>query len=384
MTLGQEFGAYAMHPGRGPAAAPGGPGAAARGQPRRHRDRHRAQRPSRVPAARRHRPAAPRSPASTRWSRRPIWSRPPPTSAHFVQLSGVLKRVAVKLSKICNDLRLLSSGPARRIRRDQPARPAGRLVDHAREGQPGDPRGGQSGRLRGDRQRRHGHLRRRGRPAAAQCVRADHRALACSPASTTWPRPPRCWPTNASTASPPTANCSAPRVANSIGLVTALSPEIGYENATDVAQEALVSGRGVVEIVAQRGLLSRERIDAILTAIAVPAGTRADDRRRHPHRHERVSAACRHRLPGAGRRTRPGVPVRAARGHPLRRAGDHRSRRFACCGSGATSTDRCSTVPAPNRFRRSPCWTRVCRCPGPDWRWRRPPTPVRWTTWPGS
>src|SRR5690606_4753415 len=29
----------------------------------------------------------------------------------FVQLSGVLKRCAVKLSKICNDLRLLSSGP---------------------------------------------------------------------------------------------------------------------------------------------------------------------------------------------------------------------------------------------------------------------------------
>src|SRR5207247_5751837 len=29
----------------------------------------------------------------------------------FVQLSGVLKRVAVKLSKVCNDLRLLASGP---------------------------------------------------------------------------------------------------------------------------------------------------------------------------------------------------------------------------------------------------------------------------------
>ena len=54
---------------------------------------------------------------------------------HFVQLSGVLKRVAVKLSKICNDLRLLSSGPAGRLRRDQPARAAGRLVDHARQGQ---------------------------------------------------------------------------------------------------------------------------------------------------------------------------------------------------------------------------------------------------------
>ena len=29
----------------------------------------------------------------------------------YVQTSGVLKRIAVKLSKICNDLRLLSSGP---------------------------------------------------------------------------------------------------------------------------------------------------------------------------------------------------------------------------------------------------------------------------------
>src|SRR5690606_27566859 len=29
----------------------------------------------------------------------------------YVQLSGTLKRCAVKLSKICNDLRLLSSGP---------------------------------------------------------------------------------------------------------------------------------------------------------------------------------------------------------------------------------------------------------------------------------
>jgi aspartate ammonia-lyase len=29
----------------------------------------------------------------------------------FVQVSGVLKRTALQLSKICNDLRLLSSGP---------------------------------------------------------------------------------------------------------------------------------------------------------------------------------------------------------------------------------------------------------------------------------
>ena len=45
----------------------------------------------------------------------------------FVQLSGVLKRVAVKLSKTCNDLRLLSSGPRVGLERDQPAADAGRL-----------------------------------------------------------------------------------------------------------------------------------------------------------------------------------------------------------------------------------------------------------------
>ena len=39
----------------------------------------------------------------------------------FITFSGVLKRIAVKLSKICNDLRLLNSGPARRLWRDPPA-----------------------------------------------------------------------------------------------------------------------------------------------------------------------------------------------------------------------------------------------------------------------
>ena len=107
-----------------------------------------------------------------------IWSRRPPTSGHFVQLSGVLKRVAVKLSKTCNDLRLLSSGPRAGFGEiNLPARQAG-SIDHAGQGEPGDPRGGQPGRLRGDRQRRHRDPRRRERAAAAQRLRADHRALA--------------------------------------------------------------------------------------------------------------------------------------------------------------------------------------------------------------
>jgi aspartate ammonia-lyase len=38
-------------------------------------------------------------------------------------------------------------------------------------------------------------------------------------------------------------------VEHSIGLVTALNPYIGYENATRIARVALESGRGVLELV---------------------------------------------------------------------------------------------------------------------------------------
>src|SRR5699024_1353614 len=47
----------------------------------------------------------------------------------FVQVSGVLKRAAVKLSKICNDLRLLSSGPQGGLGEiNLPARQAGSSI----------------------------------------------------------------------------------------------------------------------------------------------------------------------------------------------------------------------------------------------------------------
>jgi len=53
-------------------------------------------------------------------------------------------------------------------------------------------------------------------------------------------------------------------VENSIGVVRALNPHIGYANATEVAQEALVSGRSVYELVLEKKLLSKERLDEIL------------------------------------------------------------------------------------------------------------------------
>ena len=53
-------------------------------------------------------------------------------------------------------------------------------------------------------------------------------------------------------------------VENSIGIVTALNPYIGYANATAVAQEAHASGGSVYEIVLRRGLLSKQQLDEIL------------------------------------------------------------------------------------------------------------------------
>ena len=50
-------------------------------------------------------------------------------------------------------------------------------------------------------------------------------------------------------------------VEHSIGIVTALLPVIGYDQATSVAKEALESGRGVYDVVMTRGILTREQLD---------------------------------------------------------------------------------------------------------------------------
>jgi aspartate ammonia-lyase len=78
----------------------------------------------------------------------------------FVEVSGIVKAHAVNLFKISSDLRLLSSGPGR-SGRDRVAPGAGRLVDHAGQGQPGDLRGGRASGDEGDRPRRRRH---HGRP----------------------------------------------------------------------------------------------------------------------------------------------------------------------------------------------------------------------------
>lgn len=54
-------------------------------------------------------------------------------------------------------------------------------------------------------------------------------------------------------------------VQNSIGIVTALVPHIGYENASRIAGQALLSGVAVSELVKQENLLSEAELSAILS-----------------------------------------------------------------------------------------------------------------------
>ena len=53
-------------------------------------------------------------------------------------------------------------------------------------------------------------------------------------------------------------------VENSIGLVTALNPVLGYEASTKLAKEALEKDRGVYELVLEKKLLTKEQLDDIL------------------------------------------------------------------------------------------------------------------------
>jgi len=53
-------------------------------------------------------------------------------------------------------------------------------------------------------------------------------------------------------------------VEGSIGIVTAINPHVGYETASIVAKEALRTGKPIREIVLEKGILTEEELDKIL------------------------------------------------------------------------------------------------------------------------
>ncbi|HEY5062272.1 MAG TPA: aspartate ammonia-lyase [Gemmatimonadaceae bacterium] len=181
----------------------------------------------------------------------------------FVQLSGVLKRCAVKLSKICNDLRLLSSGPRAGLGEiNLPAMQPGSSI------MPGkvnpvipevvnqvcfDVIGGdvtvtmaaEAGQLQLN----------VFEPVIAYRLLHGIETLESS-----------CTVLRERCVAGITANPDRMRhfVEHSIGIVTALVPVIGYEHSTSVAKEALETGKGVYEVVMARGLLTRQQLNRVL------------------------------------------------------------------------------------------------------------------------
>ncbi len=181
----------------------------------------------------------------------------------FVQLSGVLKRIATKVSKICNDLRLLSSGPQAGFGEiNLPARAAGSSI------MPG---------------KVNPIIPEVVNQIAFEVIGNDITVtMACEGGQLqlnafepiiTWSLfksithlSAGCTTLARHCVDGITANeeLLARRVYASAGLATALNPHIGYEHATEIAKLALQTGRPVAELVLERGLLSKEKLDEIL------------------------------------------------------------------------------------------------------------------------
>ena len=182
----------------------------------------------------------------------------------FVHVSGVLKRTALKLSKICNDLRLLSSGPRSGFNEiNLPAVQPGSsimpgkvnpvipevvnqvafevvgndvTISMAAEG---------------------GQLQLNAfEPIIAHCLfqSLTHLQAACRTLVA------RC--IDGITANRQHLLAS---VTNSIGVITALSPYIGYAESARIAKTALRTGRPIPELIVEEGMLSSAQVTALLS-----------------------------------------------------------------------------------------------------------------------
>jgi len=181
----------------------------------------------------------------------------------FVMVSGVLKRVAVKMSKAANDLRLLSSGPRAGFGEiNLPLRQAGSSIMPGKVN-PVIPEvvnqiaysvigndvtitmAAEAGQLQLN----------AFEPIMCRALMMSITQLRQG-----------CYTLADRCVSGITANVQKMRtdVERSIGLVTVLSPLLGYENATLIAQKAQADGSSVRDVVLELGLMTAEAFDAML------------------------------------------------------------------------------------------------------------------------
>lgn len=181
----------------------------------------------------------------------------------YVQLSGVLKRVAVKLSKICNDLRLLSSGPRAGINEINlpPMQPGSSIMPGKVNPVIPEVVNQVAFEVVG-----HDMTVTMAAEAGQLQLNVMEPIIAFSLFSSINHLRQGCIVLSERTVKGITANRERSRdmVESSIGLVTALNPFIGYEKSSEVAKEALNTGRKVYDIVLEKGYLTRDQLDHIL------------------------------------------------------------------------------------------------------------------------
>jgi aspartate ammonia-lyase len=186
----------------------------------------------------------------------------------FVLYSSCMKSLAIKLSKVCNDLRLLASGPRCGLREINlpPKQPGSSImpgkvnpvipevvnmvcfrvigsdltVTMAAEG---------------------GQLQLNVfEPVIAACI-FEAQTMFMNAARTL----------RVHCVDGITANEDVCRhyVEYSIGTVTALNPVIGYDRSTELAAEAMKTGRGIMELIREKRILTEEQIAQVLDPVAM-------------------------------------------------------------------------------------------------------------------
>lgn len=186
-----------------------------------------------------------------------------PDTGDYVSYSGALKRLAVKLSKICNDLRLMASGPRCGLHEINlpPMAPGSSIMPG--KVNPVIPEvtnqtcfkvigndttvmiAAEAGQLQLNVME----------PVITQCIIESQTWLGHAMDTLR----ERC--VDGITVN---AEHNAETVRNSIGIVTALNPYIGYKNSTKIAKEALETGASVYDLVLRDKILTKEKLDAIL------------------------------------------------------------------------------------------------------------------------
>lgn len=189
----------------------------------------------------------------------------------YVMYSSAIKRLAIKLSKICNDLRLLSSGPRAGFNEiNLPKMQPGSSIMPGKVN-PVIPEvvnqiafkvigndltvafGAEAGQLQLNVME----------PVIAQSIFESLELLSNGMSTLRL----RC--IDGITAN---EDVCKKMVENSIGVITALNPVLGYEKCTELAKEALEQNASVYELIISKGYLTREQLDTLLSPMAMAVG----------------------------------------------------------------------------------------------------------------